>query len=309
MRLGAAVPAALVAGSALGAAAAHAAPARSFPTTIALPDGFQPEGITIGSTPYAYFGSLATGDVYRASLATGEGAVISKGPGTATVGLRIDHRGRLFLAGGGAGDARVVDACSGKILASYAFATGTAFVNDVVLTPDAAWFTDSYNAVLYALPLGPGGALPGPGQVVRLPLTGDWHQRPDFNANGITRTPDHRALLVVQATSAGLLHRVDPGTGRTRVVDLGRATLPNGDGMLLLGRTLYVVQQQQNAIDVFELDEAGTSGRRTTRITDPRFQIPTTVAVHGRRLYLPNARFDVEPQPTTTYTAVAVDRP
>ena len=38
---------------------------RPFPDTIALPDGFQPEGITIAGR-YAWFGSRADGDVYRA---------------------------------------------------------------------------------------------------------------------------------------------------------------------------------------------------------------------------------------------------
>ena len=70
-----------------------------FPARIELPNGFRPEGIAIkGST--AYFGSLADGDIYAASLRTGEGKVISQGPGTPSVGLKIDHRGRLFVAGG-----------------------------------------------------------------------------------------------------------------------------------------------------------------------------------------------------------------
>lgn len=43
-----------------------------------------------------------------------------------------------------------------------------------------------------------------------------------------------------------------------------------------------------------------------TRITDPRFRIPTTAAAWGDRLYLPNARFDVEPTPDTEYDVVAV---
>ena len=36
-----------------------------FPTTIALPNGFRPEGIAIGVLPFAFFGSLANGDLYR----------------------------------------------------------------------------------------------------------------------------------------------------------------------------------------------------------------------------------------------------
>ncbi|HEY7072678.1 MAG TPA: hypothetical protein VH479_21290, partial [Acidimicrobiales bacterium] len=60
------------------------------PTTIPLPDGFQPEGIAIGSQPFAYFGSRVDGDVYRASLIDGSGQVISQGPGTASLGMKLD---------------------------------------------------------------------------------------------------------------------------------------------------------------------------------------------------------------------------
>ncbi len=114
-------------------------------------------------------------------------------------------------------------------------------MNDVVVTRDAAWFTDSQQAQLYKLPLGPGGALPEADDFEVIPLTGDWVQVTGFNANGIAETPDHQALLVIQSAT-GTLFRVDPETGVATTVDLGGATLPNGDGLLVIGRTLYVVQ-------------------------------------------------------------------
>jgi sugar lactone lactonase YvrE len=301
--------AAALSGAALLGGTAHAAETRrgAWPAQFPLPNGFQPEGIAIGSNPFAYFGSLANGDIYRASLATGRGLVISKGLGAGhpTVGLKTDRHGRLFLSGGVSGELRTVDARTGEIEKVYA--VGGGFVNDVILTPGAAWFTDSYKAVLYKLVLGRHGT---PAAVETLPLSGDWVQGDDFTANGIERTPDGTALLVVNTiANGGGLMRVDPRTGLARAVDLGTATLPNGDGLLLLGRTLYAVQQQQNAIDVFRLNAAGTRGTVIARITDPRFRIPTTVAAWGGRLYLPNARFDVEqPTPDTEYDAVAVDQ-
>lgn len=57
-------------------ASADAAPRRA-PDRIALPDGFQPEGIATGPGPVAFFGSRATGAIYRADLRTGKGKVIS----------------------------------------------------------------------------------------------------------------------------------------------------------------------------------------------------------------------------------------
>jgi sugar lactone lactonase YvrE len=308
--LGLAVATLAVPASAVGAAPAAtnhvpAATNRLFPTTIALPDGFAPEGIAIGALPFAYFGSLADGSIYRANLVTGQGRIISEGPGTQSVGLKIDGRGRLFVAGGAAGDARVVSALTGEVLASYRLASGTTFINDVTLAAGAAWFTDSFNPVLYRVPLGRHGSLPDQDEVTSVPLGGDFEQLEGFNANGIDGTPDGRALLLIQSNT-GLLFRVDPATGEATTVDLGGATLPNGDGILLRGRTLYVVQNQLNQVAVVRLNRSGTSGTVVDEITDPGFDIPTTVAAFGPRLYLPNARFGTEVTPTTPYTAVAV---
>lgn len=288
---------------------AHAAstPVDAFPATFSLPDGFQPEGIAIGPGPFAYFGSRATGSIYRADLVTGTGSIISVGPNTPSLGLKTDHRGRLFVSGGSAGNARVIDISTGDVLASYQFATGPSFVNDVILTHDAAWFTDSTNPVLYKLPIGREGALPAPDQVVRVPLTGSVVYGPGTNANGITRTPDGTALLIVQSNT-GLLFRVDLTTGVASTVDLGGELMTNGDGLLLIGRTLYVVQNRLNRIAVVRLTPSGSAGTVVRHITDPNFDVPTTVAAFRDRLYLPNARFTTPPTPTTTYTVVAVVR-
>ena len=291
-----------------GVSAAHRARDR-----IDLPAGFQPEGITINTAlgpraRFAYLGSLADGDIYRADLVTGTGRVISQGPGTPSTGLKIDPRGRLFVSGGAAGNARVVDRRSGAVLARYRFAASPSFVNDVVLAGRTVWFTDSLRARLYGLPLGRNGRLPKGSAVIRLPLTGQWRQVPNnFNANGIERTPDRAALLVIQ-TVTGFLFRVDPHTGRARRVDLGSTLLKNGDGMLRDGRTLYVVQNQQNRIAVLRLNQQGTTGRLVRRIGSGAFDVPTTVARRGGSLYLPNARFNTPPAPTTPYWVTRVPR-
>jgi sugar lactone lactonase YvrE len=282
-----------------------AASADPFPARFDLPDGFLPEGIALGPGPTAWFGSRADGDIYEVDLRTGDGAVVSQGPGTASVGLKSDARGRLFVSGGPAGNGRVVDAGSGDVDATYQFTNLPSFVNDVVLTRSAAWFTDSFNAQLYSVPLSPDGGLPEPADVRTLPLGGDWVQGAGFGANGVTQTPDGQALLVVHST-AGLLYRVDPTSGDASVVDLGGASLTAGDGLLLVGRTLYVVRNQLNEIAVLTLDRSGTSGRLVETITSPDFDIPTTVAAFGPWLYLPNARFTTPPTPETPYWVTRV---
>ncbi|NMO52948.1 superoxide dismutase [Actinoplanes sp. TBRC 11911] len=280
-------------------AAAHS------PSTLSLPQGFQPEGIAIADAPYAYLGSRLDGDIFRLNLRSGEGRVLSQGPGTPPLGLKLDGRDRLFVAGGSGGDARVIDVRSGKLLKAYRLQTGTAFINDVVLTGGAAWFTDSANQVLFKLPFGKRGELPA--AAVRVPLTGDFRMAEGNNANGISATPDGRALIVVQSNTGKLFRTTYAGV--TREIDLGGQTVENGDGLWLRRNSLYVVQNRLNQIAQVELSRDATSGRVVSRTTDPRFDVPTTIAESGDRFYLPNARFTTPATPTTTYDVVRIRIP
>jgi hypothetical protein len=280
-------------------AAAHS-PVSAFP----LPDGFQPEGIAIGAGPYAYLGSRLDGDIYRVSLRSGKGGVLSQGPGTPSLGLKIDEKQRLFVAGGSGGNARVIDARSGAVLRSYTLQTVPSFINDVVLTGGAAWYTDSTNPVLFKLPLQRGKL---PAAAVAVPLSGDIAYATGNNANGIAATPDGRALIVVQSNTGKLFRTTYAGV--TTEIDLGGELVPNGDGLWLRGNDLYVVQNRLNSIAKIRLDHAGRKGSVVRRTTDPSFDVPTTIAEYGKRLYLPNARFTTPAEPTTTYDVVSVRTP
>ncbi|MER7463632.1 twin-arginine translocation signal domain-containing protein [Streptomyces sp. NPDC097981] len=304
----------LGAAAALGGAAlvgplaplAQARPAGSRPETLPTPPGFQPEGIAVSPGGLAYTGSLIDGSIYRVDLATGAGRILTGGqaPGTMSVGLKLDGHGRLLVAGGTSGQIRVVHAGDGRVLATHQAATGTAFVNDVVVGCGGAWFTDSFNDVLYFLPDGPGTGQ-GPRAVA---LVGEWVPTPGgqvFGSNGIERTPDGRALLVVN-DHAQALFRVDPRTGAAAGVPLDGGSVGNGDGLVVHGRTLYVVRNWSYAVDVFTLSADGRRARFVKQITDPRFDEPTTAAVHGGRLYVVNAAFDSDwSDPATVSTIVS----
>ncbi len=278
----------------------------NFPEVIALPNGFAPEGISIGRGTSFYVGSLVDGAIYRGDVRTGRGTVLVPGAaGRVAVGTEVDKRNRLFVAGGPTGAARVYDAGSGRLLASYQLATRASFINDVVVTREAAYFTDSVNPVLYVVPFGRHGRLPAPGGVRVLPLTGELQYAAGFNVNGIEASPDGRTLLVVQSNTASLF-RVSARTGVTANVDLGGVPLTAGDGLLLRGRTLYAVQNQLNRIAVITLDRGYRSGTVTRTITDSDFDVPTTVAALGSSLYAVNARFGTEVTPDTTYSVVRV---
>jgi sugar lactone lactonase YvrE len=278
--------------------------AKPFPQTIPLPDGFQPEGIAIGRGTTFYVGSIPTGAVYRGDLRTGKGAVLVPGAtGRAAIGVAVDQRDRLFVAGGPTGKAFVY-APDGGLLGSYQLASGPdTFVNDVVVTRNAAWFTDSFRDVLYRVAIAGDGTLALSANTV--PLSGDYQHTADFNLNGIEATPDGRTLVVVQS-STGKVFTVDPATGATRLIDLGGAALMNGDGLLLHGRTLYVVQNSFNQIAVVLLAPDLASGTVSGYLTDPDFDVPTTIDRFGNRIYAVNARFTTTPRPSTAYDVVQV---
>jgi sugar lactone lactonase YvrE len=261
------------------------------PDRLDLPAGWQPEGIAAGRGWDLYVGSIPTGAVLRLDARDGTTTqVVAPHAGRAATGLKFDGR-RLFVAGGPNGKAYVYDADSGADLAALPLSVPGAdtFINDVVLTRRAAYFTDSRRSALYAVDTGLRG-------VRTIPLP-DIPNATGFNLNGIVATPDERALLAVQ-TNTGRLWRIDPETGRAVPVDLGGAALTNGDGLVLDGRTLYVVRNVDNEIAVVRLSADYARGAVVTRITSTGFDFPTTLAALRGELYAVNARLSAtDPQP------------
>lgn len=271
-----------------------------FPSVIPLPDGFAPEGIVAGNGPEAFVGSLATGAIYRADLRTGAGAVLvpPQTDGRIAVGLAFDARTNYIYAAGGPGGAGYVyDAGTGASVAVVPLSANAGFVNDVVVTREAVYFTDSFQPVLYKIALLSDGTLPAQPAVEVLPLGGDFTFVPGaFNANGIDATPNGKSLVIVNS-GLGTLYTVNPETGEATLIDLGGDAVPNGDGILLDGKTLYVVQNQLNQIAKIQLAPDFSAGTVVDLITDSDFRVPTTVTEFGSRLYAVNARFGLEPGP------------
>ena len=273
---------------ALGASAALAQGV--YPKKIALPNAFAPEGIEIKAKK-AYVGSVGTGAIWVADLRTGMGRELVAGKPNVTSATGLEwYRGKLWVSGARFGNARVYDARTGEQLHEFQLATGTAgtFINDAVATRKGVYFTDSQRPVLYKV------ALRGntPGAVTTIPLGGDYlHVAGQFNLNGIVATPNGKTLIAVQSF-AKKLYTIDAKTGVAKLIDLGGYDLVNGDGLLLHGRTLYVVQNRSNQVAVFELSKDLTKATFLRAITDPgNLDVPTTIDRAGSRLYVVNARF------------------
>ena len=286
----------------------NSATAQSFPETISLPNsfyGFQPEGITLGHGHTAYVGSLADGSILKVDLRTGASSVLVGGdPGMMlSVGLDFDESsGYLFVAGGIFGDGRVYDPETGEQIAQLSLGLpGASWINDVFVTPDAAYFTDSMGPHLYFGPHIYKVVLDAEGLPVGMPQTlwlgGDWldiFPSPAgelvINANGIVATPDNGTLIVVNSAS-GSLFTVDPDTGIATEIDTGGVPVMFGDGLVLRGKTLYVVQNLMNQISVLTLSPDYSAATLTRTLAGPFLDTPSTADLFGPWLYIVNARF------------------
>ncbi len=241
----------------------------ALPKHIDLPDGFQPEGI-VSWGPWLFAGSVANGAIWRGNALTGKGHILVPGvTGSAAAGLHIDRLGRLWVAGASSSQVRVYNAVTGKLLRTFAL-TGVGFLNDLDIVGNTVYVTDSNIQQLVVIKLGRFGRLPAADAATKLPLIGAIHYDAGFNANGIVAA---NGWLLIDQSNTGFLFRVNPKTGNTKKVDTHGYSLLNGDGMERVGRTLYVVRNQNNLVAVLHLSldllERAASSRSSPRPTCP----------------------------------------
>jgi sugar lactone lactonase YvrE len=292
----------------LAALTATAAPAvaKHPDEQIVLPGATGAEGIAKGAGATFYAGDLFAGDIYRGNLQRGTAELFVDAPaGRMAVGMAVDLRHRLlFVAGGFDGTAHVYDTRTGATVATVQLTAPPALINDVAVTRQGAWFTDSAQAQLYFVPISAGGALGAPRT---LQLSGPAADvSAEVNNNGIQATPNGKTLIVAHS-GQGALNVVDPATGASRMI--AGVDVASVDGILLAGGELYAVQNFLNQIAVVRLSPDLTSGTVEELITSDLFQIPTTVARFGDRLATVNAKFDTGFPPTADqYEVIIVDR-
>ncbi|HEX7173420.1 MAG TPA: superoxide dismutase [Candidatus Limnocylindria bacterium] len=274
--------------------------AAAFPDRIDLPDDFAPEGIAIGRGTTFYTGSLAGAGIWRGDLRTGDGSLLVEGGGP-FVGMKVDAANRLWVAGGPAGNGYVFDAATGGdplMVFQLAPAGAASFINDVVVTGDAAWFTDSFRGVIYRVDLATGG-------IDEVDLTTLAPAEPGvFRLNGIDATPNGKTLIVVNSTD-GELYRIEAATEVVSTIETGGASVA-GDGILLAGHRLYVVRNQAH-VAVIDLAPDLANGSIVDELTGDT-DVPTTVARFGSSLYVVNARFGTTDEPPVPYWVTRIDR-
>ncbi len=279
--------------------------AASVPDRIRLPDGSQPEGLAISNDGTFYTGSLADGTIYVGDVESGRVRVLVPGaPGRSALGVEV--RGSYVWVAGGATGRAWVFRRDGQLVRTYVFEPG-GFVNDVVVTHRAAYFTDSFSPSLHRVPIADDGRPMGQANVETRALTGDITYEEGFNANGIDVVRGTGTMVMVQSNT-GELFGVRP-SGRTSAIDLGGARMSMGDGVVVRDHIVYDVQNFQTKVAKERLSDDLGRGRVVSRTTHPALGVPTSGDLYGGSLLLVNARFTTPPAPDTRYWITSIPRP
>jgi sugar lactone lactonase YvrE len=274
-----------------------------------------PEGVAYQSdTGDFYVGSTTDGTVFRGNVEGGpkEAEVFlepeSDGRTTA-IGMEVDKEGRLFIAGGDTGRIFVYDTESADLVRRLDTPDAeSTFLNDVAVTPDGdVYLTDSMRPVLFRVTSTADGVSEAEPWLNFEGTPAEYEE--GFNLNGIDATDDGRYLVAVQSNT-GELFRIDTESKEVVEINLGGETLTNGDGLLLDGRTVYVVRNEQELIVPVELSGEYISGEVGEPFTDPSFAFPTTLAKTDGRLLVVNSQFDKqEGEPELPFTVSSVEVP
>jgi len=310
------LPLAVAGAVAVPAPGTSAAP---LPTRYVLPgqDVF-PEGVTAADGTF-YVTSTTDGTIFRGRLSRARTQVFLPGGRdgrTTAVGLEVTPDGsRLVVAGGSTGRVFVYDTRDGALIARFSNGgdASSTFLNDVAFDPAGnAYITDSVSPVLYRIPAAQIASGTGRSRPLRpfVQFTGTAFSYVEgFNANGIDVTADGRFALVVQSQT-GRLFRVGLKDRSVRRVQLGSATLQNGDGLEVDGRTVYVVRNANGLIVQLRLSADARSAVRVSTTTSPSLRYPTTVALARGRLLVVNSQFDKRGgDPQEPFTVSSLPRP
>ena len=300
-----------------------AAAQQNWPEAIAIPIGFEAEGIELGKGHEFFLGanSLASlfgeaffgiphepsefaGAIYKGNLRTGEGAILVPPTGKPVSGLSYDPRTDYLYAATGFADlvtgiiidqgVIVYDASSGDFIMEIGFGDNI-IINDCLVTRTGVYCTDSFNPNLYKLVLEKGGRLPSTPVVEVIPMSG-FEMVPGFNANGLAGDFDGKQLVIVNIAT-GVLYRVDTASGEASTIAIEGAEqlFPDGDGLYLDGRTLYIMQNFSNKIAVVQLSGDLSGGEFIKNIPGEGeinpLNVATTIIGFGNSLYAINTNF------------------
>ena len=284
--------------------------------TVSQEPGVLPESISVSRDGTMYVTSFGTGAVYRGNTRnpTMKPFLPAGADGrTRAAGVEVDKTSRVFIAGW---DTRTVWIYnpSGSLVAMRVAPNAAAALNDLVVTDDALYVTDSATGIVWRASIN-GSQI---GELTEWVSPSQFPATPGF-LNGIVVTHDGSVALVGDGgTGSGEpgdahLYRLDL---RKRVVTEVAVTggfLATPDGLLLEGRRLYAAVNFPDSdgsptysVDLAVLNADMTSMRMVSRSgLAPASRAPTAVARDARRLLWVNSQFGGNP-PTPPFTVTEV---
>lgn len=276
-------------------------------SSLPLPmDAAYPEGVAVDPVSgKIYLNSASTGFLVRVDPVSGSAEVVADPlkrtpeelqlPGSYALGLKVDAQGRAWVAGGRSGSAHVINSHTGQTLARLTTPPTTGLLNDVVLTENSAFFTDTRRPMLWRAstdslndgPLEPWLSLENS------PIA----YGEGANLNGIAASQDGKYLIVVHM-GHGKLFRISTEDRQIEEIMIHGGSLEGGDGLLIHGDRLFVVRQPAQEIVALKLSDDLLHAQEIKRISSPVLKWPATLAISGDRLIVGNSQLNQRPSNT-----------
>jgi sugar lactone lactonase YvrE len=259
---------------------------------------FFPEGIAYSAQAGVFFtGSTTNGDVVQVDVETGLTELFASGPKQGRGdcrGMKVDSKDRLWICGGEENKVHVLDA-QGMLLRSWDLKAlyNSGFINDCAADEQYIYFTDSRVQKIYRAKTS--GGEPG--------MVEDWlnftnQQIPygtGFNANGIVLTPDGKYIIIV-VSNTGKLYRIDRSS-KAIIEIIINTPVTAGDGLWLVGETLYVSRNATNKIFPVKLYDDYSRGIVGVEFGD-NLMFNTTIAKAGNYFLVVNSQLNKRPSAT-----------
>ena len=257
--------------------------------SLALPDGFEyPEGIAVDPATGTLFVTSIAGGAVASSSPDGSFDVLipANADGKIMAGGVAATSDRLWLAGG-YGAALYEYTLDGVFVGSHASGPG-GFLNDVVVTDDGVFVTDSVLPTLWRLPL---ASEPDAPLEAFIDLTDEGVTYGEgFNWNGIRELSD--GSLIAAQTSTGQLFRVDVAARTVSEIQTDSAPLLGADGLVVDDLDVYVVRNSSGRVDTVRLCPDLSCGAVRAGSESLSMQFPTTAVIVDGQLLVVGSQFD-----------------
>jgi Cu-Zn family superoxide dismutase len=268
-------------------------PVLAAPTSrIALPDGYEyPEGIDLDPAT----GVLYAGTVFGGAIATvsPDGSVTELIPANAdgrtiAIGLAVGAD-RLWIAGGF--DSTLYEyELDGTFVGRHVAAPAAGVLNEVVVTDEGVFVTDSTQRTLWRLPAGAAADAPLE-PAIDLAAQGVEYVADAYNWNGIEQLPD--GTLITVQTATGQMYAIDPMALTVREIPTTGDSLVDADAFVVFDEdTLFVNRNASDTIARVDLCPELACAEVTTALVDETLDFPTGITRRGDELVVVAAQFD-----------------